>query len=71
MKTAMQLIRKNETPVLRCDCGEIFCINSKDSIHTMGLKDVTFRKKHEKCVQNKKYPELRTMPNSHNKNKER
>lgn len=58
----MQLIRKNEIPVLRCDCGAIFCIDSKDSILTMGLKDVAFRKKHSKCIQDKSYPKLKRMP---------
>ena len=67
MKTAMQLIRKNETPVLRCDCGEIFCIDARDSILTMGLKDRAFRAKHATCIQKKERPQNRDMPEFHTK----
>lgn len=55
MKTAMQLTRKNETPVLKCDCGKIFCIDSNDSIIQMGIKERKFRMDHANCTQKRKY----------------
>lgn len=49
------------TPVLKCDCGEVFSIDSKDSIHQKNLKENYFRNQHSKCIQKKEY-EYRKMP---------
>lgn len=66
----MELIRKDETPFLKCDCGGIFSIDSNDSIHQKNLKENKFRKNHSKCIQNNKYPEIRDMPEFNQKRRQ-
>lgn len=48
-------------PVLKCDCGEVFSIETNDSIHQKTLKENNFRNNHSKCVQKRKYI-YRAMP---------
>ena len=59
-----------KTPVLKCDCGGIFSIDSNDSIHQKNLKENKFRNLHINCIQNKKYPELRDMPEFNQKRRQ-
>lgn len=50
-----------KTPVLKCNCGDIFSIDSDDSIHQKNLKENKFRKIHSGCIQ-KKFDKIRKIP---------